>query len=117
MRKFDVKTIEIQLKDMCEYFVQNAYGVELDIPVLINNRLKRSLGRFIEKAGKAYRIEFSGMLLTNGTEEQIMSVLKHECIHYALFKLGRNHRDGQEDFENELLKYGSHSTNSLHVKR
>jgi SprT-like protein len=117
MKTFDIKLIESELKEMCEYFVKNAYGVKLDVPVKINNRLKRTLGRFIEKRGEAYKIEFSGILLTNGTEDQIMSVLKHECIHYALFKLGRKHRDGQEDFENELIKYNSHSTNTLHVAR
>lgn len=117
MNKYDMKSIEEKLKTMCEYFIKNAYGVELDIPVLINKRLKRSLGRYIEKGGKAYKIEFAGILLTNGNEDQIMSVIKHECIHYALHKLGRKHRDGQSDFENELIKYGSHSTNTLHIAR
>lgn len=101
----------------CRKFIKEAYGLELDIPVLINNRLSRALGRFIRKGDRAYKIEFAGILVNNATDEQIISVLKHECIHFALFKLGRAFRDGQSDFENELRKHGSDSTNCIHVKR
>lgn len=114
---FDVNSVEKKIKEICEDFLKEAYGLELEIPVRINKRLRRSLGRFIEKRGEAYKIEFSAILITNGTADQMISVIVHECIHYALFKLGRNYKDGQEEFENELIKYGSHSTNTLQIAR
>lgn len=36
----------------------------------------------------------------------IVPTLSHELVHYALFKLGKEHRDGQNDFEKELKRIG-----------
>lgn len=114
-RKFTQK----ELETMCKDFLKKAYGLELTVPVKINNRLSRSLGRFVYNAREELpvSIEFAGFYLENGTEEQIISTIKHECIHYALFVLGKPHRDGNPYFENELRKHGSCSTNTQRVKR
>ena len=39
--------------------------------------------------------------------------LSHELVHYALFKLGKEHRDGQNDFEKELKRIGLPSNYNL----
>lgn len=36
----------------------------------------------------------------------VVPTLSHELVHYALFKLGKGHRDGQNDFEKELERIG-----------
>ena len=36
----------------------------------------------------------------------VVPTLSHELVHYALFKLGKEHRDGQNDFEKELEQIG-----------
>lgn len=105
------------LEDMCREFLIKEYGVSLTIPVKINNRLSRTLGRFVISAGGINnRIEFAGRLLKYGTDKQVISVLKHECIHYALYELKRDFKDGQKDFENELIKHNSDSTNMITIK-
>lgn len=106
------------LEKRCKEFIRKEYNINLDIPVRINNRLSRSLGRFVITRGNIdNRIEFAGYLLKEGTDEQIISVLKHECIHYVLYQLGRDFKDGQKDFENELKRHGAGSTNSIRIKK
>lgn len=52
----------------------------------------------------------------------VVPTLSHELAHYALFKLGKGHRDGQNDFENELERIGLPSNYNrkfmaIHVSR
>lgn len=52
----------------------------------------------------------------------VVPTLSHELVHYALFKLGKGHRDGQNDFEKELERIGLPSNYNrkfmaIHVSR
>lgn len=109
------------IKKYIAEFLEKEYGLELSIPVKLNGRLKRALGRFItiRKNGVrvAHELDFAKDLVNNGTIQQIKDVARHEAIHYAMFKLGRPYEDGQEEFEAELRKHNASSTNTLRVKR
>ena len=52
----------------------------------------------------------------------VAPTLSHELVHFALLKLGRGHRDGQNDFEKELERIGLPSNYNrkfmaIHVSR
>lgn len=106
-----VRELEVYAKE----FLERVYNLELDIPIEINGRLTRSLGRFCTRKGKAHKIDLAKLLLTYGADRVVLDVLTHELIHYALYSTGKPYRDGQKYFENELKKHGSHSTNTLKV--
>lgn len=95
-------------------FLQEAYGIELDIPVVINGRLKSVNGRYIRyNNGTPKSIEISKNYIEYQDWELVISTLKHECIHHALFVKGLPFRDGEELFEAELVRHGSHSTKTI----
>ena len=59
---------------------------EITIPVSANARLTRTLGRvkFLEKSCTPVGIDFSQRLLDNGTDRDLINVIKHEYVHYYL---------------------------------
>jgi len=68
--------------------------------------LRSTYGRFILKNNEPNCIELAGVLLDYGVEEVIFNILKHECIHYALFEKQQPYRDGHPVFEAELKRHG-----------
>lgn len=97
-------------------FLRENYRQPLTIPITRNNRLRSSLGRFVyDRDQRAIRIELAGFLLDYGAQSTIIDVLKHECIHYALFEKGLPHRDGEAYFEKQLQLYGVSRTKELKV--
>lgn len=112
---FDVqKKIELHAKE----FLQQAYGLELLIPVKINSRLKSSYGRFTyERINRTpVHIEIGKNYIDHQDWDTILSTLIHECIHYALFIQNLPFNDGHPVFEAELKKWGSHSTGTVKYK-
>lgn len=105
------------LTNYAEKFLQENFGLSLAIPIERNNRLRSSYGCFVydDKEGKALRIEIAGLMFDYAREEAIYSVLRHECIHYALYVLKRPHRDGDAYFEAMLRRHHATSTNTLKV--
>ena len=109
--KFTLPEVEKIARD----FLSKTYDLELSIPIKINNRLTTTLGRFRwrrltaqsgRKMGVPLSIEISGKYLRYGDSKDIVSTIKHECCHYALFVSGLPFRDGDTYFENELKRYG-----------
>lgn len=96
-------------------FLKENYNVTLHVPIKRNNRLRSTYGRFILRNNKAHCIDLAGVLLDYGTEEVIINILKHECIHYALFMKQQPYRDGSSVFESELKKHGAPKTRKLLV--
>lgn len=108
--------IELQLQTYASKFLQDYFDLPFDIPVKRNNRLQRSLGRYLfNKDGEPVGIELAGNLLDYGTEKTVIAVLKHECIHYAFHLQGKEMSDGHPHFENTLKKYNAASTDTLKV--
>jgi SprT-like protein len=107
-----------EVERFCRIFLKDSYNLELLIPVEINSRLSTTLGFFIydKKSRDPIKLEFSKKFLTNGSTLDKIKVIKHECIHYALFIQNKPHKDGDEYFESELLKHGSIPTDTVIFK-
>jgi predicted SprT family Zn-dependent metalloprotease len=76
-------------------------GDEFNIPVSINGRLTRTLGRVIQHIRNGHctsdRMEFSKQFLETSTEASIKSVIAHEWAHYYVTKVtGENHGHDEE---------------------
>lgn len=119
MKQITKRQLELELNNSATEFLKEFYDINLQIPIKVNKRLITSLGRFryykSESKKRPLSIELSGRLLEYGTADQIISTLKHECIHYALYMLDKPHKDGQATFENELKKHSSCSTGTQKV--
>lgn len=115
----DWKAMERKIENATRDFLMTAYGLELDIPVKINSRMKSSLGRFrhaLYPEPRATMIEISKNYIAHYDWDTIYKTIKHEAIHYACYTLGKPYKDGQDYFENELKKWDSKSTGSTSYK-
>ena len=78
---------EKDITNMCKEICTNV-GYDFTIPVKINKRLTRTLGRVTYMKVGDYitstLMEFSYQLLTTATLESIRSVVAHECAHYLV---------------------------------
>ena len=107
---------EKQLTDFATSFLKDHFDITLHIPIIRNNRLRSTLGRYvIDSNDIPIRIELSGNVLTYGNKETIIGVLKHECIHYAYHVQGKNMHDGDPEFELALKRFNAPSTETLKV--
>lgn len=104
-----------ELEQFAEQFLKEHYHITLSIPVERNNRLRSTHGRFVIKNNRPQKIELAGHLLNYGAENFIYGVLKHECIHYALYEQGKGHVDGNPVFEAELEKHNAPRTRTLKI--
>lgn len=103
-------TIE-ELTEIATDFLRENYDMELSIPILRNNRLRKTLGRYLATMEDApLRIEIAGYVFKYATTAVIIDTLKHELIHYALHVRGEPNDDGHPHFEAELRKHEASST-------
>ena len=103
-------TIE-ELTEIATDFLRGNYGMELEIPIVRNNRLRTKMGIFYEnRDGTSHSIEIAGYMFKYATREVLIDTLLHECIHYALFERGESYEDGHPYFEAELRRFGASST-------
>lgn len=80
-------TIE-EITKICKEICADA-GYDFTIPVKINKRLTRTLGRVHwrkSENGNVYStlMDFSYKFLENATEKSILDVIEHECAHYLV---------------------------------
>lgn len=110
-----MKMSQEEMGRYCKDFLEEEYGLPFTIPVTVNARLSRTFGRFIynRKEQKPVGIEINKKFLIGGKITDIQDVLKHECVHYALFAKGKPYRDGERYFENELARLGVSSSNTI----
>ncbi|MFJ8247342.1 SprT-like domain-containing protein [Peribacillus asahii] len=104
-----------KLEQEARKFLKEAYNLELEVPVLINGRLKSTYGRFVHNRvqKRPVKIEISKNYIEHQEFETVRETLLHECIHYALYMKGLPYKDGHPVFEAELKKWGSHSTGTV----
>lgn len=77
-------TVERVLKELDN--LAAADNITIDVLVCANGRLSRTLGRvhFNGLTCEPTKIEFSRALLENGTDNDVINVIKHEYVHYFL---------------------------------
>lgn len=120
---------EKDLEAYANKFLEKNYNTSLTVPIKISGRLTSTGGYFKARIEKGIRKpmeikmseRFIAGALHDGQEglEAILDTLKHELVHYVLFKLGKEFRDGDCEFESELerLNIGtSGTTNKKLVK-
>lgn len=105
----DTKISLYYINEKAKFYTKELWNLELDIPVVINTRLRRSLGR----CNYTKQIELSHEILDRIDFDD---TLLHELCHWALYKQGKNFKDGNSDFENELERIGASSTNTTIIE-
>lgn len=99
-----------ELNVMAKQFAKQYWNLDFNIEIRLNGRLSRSRARFCVRSGIFQMIEFQPSVLKYDSDENIIKTLKHEICHWALYNLKKPFRDGDEYFEKELIRIGSHST-------
>lgn len=103
-----------RLTKLATDFLHRHYEIALNIPIMRNNRLRTTQGRYVTKRDNTpLRMEISGQTLDYGTDDAILGIIKHECIHYALHQLKQPYKDGTALFESELRKHNAPSTRTM----
>lgn len=103
-------------QQLAKEYAMEYWGMRLNVPVLENNRLTRSLGRMCWQRNNylnkytPLKIDLSGRLLRNYSDETIISVIKHELCHWALLVQEKPFSDGHPVFERELQRVGASSS-------
>lgn len=107
-------TIIEELTIFAEDFLLENYQLTLTIPIEINGRLKRRMGRFhFTRDEEPVKIDLSKNLIEYNEFEIVKNVLMHELIHYALFVQNKPYWDGHPVFEKELEQHAASSTGTL----
>lgn len=120
---------EKELEAYANKFLEKNYNTNLTVPIKISGRLTSTGGYFKARIEKGIRKpmeiqmseRFIAGALHDGQEglEAILDTLKHELVHYVLFKLGKDFSDGDYEFESELARLDigtSGTTNKKLVK-
>ena len=108
------KNYEKNLEAYANEFLEKNYRTKLTVPIKISGRLTSTGGYFRGgiRGGDRRPIEiqlserFIASALHDGSEglEAILDTLKHELVHYVLFKQGKKFSDGDCEFESELAR-------------
>ena len=115
---FTIERVIDELNKLCA-----ADHITLDIPVVVNGRLTRSMGRvkYIVASEDVYlpeKIEFSRNLLENASDEDIMQVIKHEYVHFYLLTVEPTIEHGHDAvFKAKCAEINcTHSKSAQHVE-
>lgn len=105
---------EKQLEAYAKKFLEKNYNTYLTIPIKISGRLTSTGGHFKGRISGGVREpmdiqlseRFIASALHDGQDglEAILDTLKHELVHYVLFKQGKDFSDGDYEFESELAR-------------
>lgn len=97
-------------------FLDKEFGLELEIPIFVNNRMKTMLGCFRVRKGMSKQIDISRDFIDTNPKEVVIDVLKHELVHYALFELGKPYKDKDKYFKDTLDRLGVGRTRTITTK-
>ena len=115
MMEINQKMVELTVRDVCKKYFDFDFD-KLNIPVEINGRLSRSLGRMVYSLtkNKPVSLQFSKKLLDGSYKiETVESVIKHEVTHLVLFCRNEPFGDGCSNFERTLKEIGGTSTKTI----
>ena len=99
--------------------IASSYGYSLDIPVEINNRIKKTLGRVTYRRQNGryepIKIEFSSELIKSGNKELIIDTIKHEMAHYFVLKDTGERHNHDSYWKNWAIRLGCRPSASIRV--
>ena len=94
------------------------FNVKFNIPVRINNRLTRTLGRVCFQCGDPYVMEISGPMLKTCTDESIIQVVRHEWAHWYAWRIDGEVHGHDAFFRDICAKIDcDHDRSRNHVER
>lgn len=106
---------EKEIIKICEDLCSKV-NYDFHIPVVINKRLKTTLGRvsYIHCGDRivSTRMEFSYLFLSTSTIDSIQDVIAHETAHYLCNELTGEHHGHDEMFKEMCLKLGTTNYNT-----
>lgn len=110
--------LSITLTNFSRKWLKENYNVTLTHDIKINARLKRAMGRVTYNTHGIVKIELSESIILDyrlsGDSTNMIGTLKHELIHYALYKLNLPFKDNDKYFMNECKKHNAPlSVNSI----
>ncbi|MFD2830394.1 SprT-like domain-containing protein [Corticicoccus populi] len=113
-----MKTVDLEY--YADQFLKRHFNIPLSIPIRISGRMTSKLGAFkIQYQGRkmvSSEIVMSANFIHNNHTDTILDVLYHECVHYALFSLGRPFRDSDKEFISTLKSLGISETKTYQYK-
>lgn len=114
----EIKFTQKQLEEEARKFLKEVFDMDLEIPIVISDRMKSAFGMFRHYANRKESIDIriSKNLLKFYSKEEILGTLKHECVHYALYEMGKPYRDGDFWFEQVLRLYNIPRTETKKFK-
>lgn len=102
-----------ELNRFGKYLFDTYFEEDLDIPIKINNRLKRTNAWFVSDNNPYIEV-------SKHVAEQsiyiIADILSHELIHYYLYKHGKPYDDNDIEFNTLTYRYGISRTNSTIIE-
>ncbi|GAB3070638.1 SprT-like domain-containing protein [Salinicoccus sesuvii] len=107
---------QIQLERYADDFLKKAFHMPLGIRIRVSKRMKSKLGAFHIKYVRGHKepqdmeIVMSNEFIENNSEDIVLDVLYHECVHYALFVTGQPYRDSDPVFIRTLERLGISKT-------
>ena len=114
---YSIEKVEKEFKAVCE-----KAGVKVNVPIIGNKRLSKTLGRVIStsKDGKVEndRVEFSMKMLLTSTDKTIEEVIKHEAAHFIVNERTKEHHGHDAYFKAVCAEIGtSNNGTTTHVER
>ena len=82
-----------------------------EVPIKVNRRLSRALGRCCYRGGKAYAIELSTIIINSDVQE-LKNTIAHELIHSAT--IGDNHGGKWKYYADKMTKSSNYTVTRLH---
>lgn len=103
------------IQEVAKRFLKETYNLYLFIPIIIEDLNSNQVGKFniniYSKNNIIYReiprnISISKLAFEFVNDEVLEHIIKHECVHYALFNLKKPYQDEDEYFQTELKRLG-----------
>lgn len=117
------------LNEIAKSLYKRYWGLDLDIPILINPRMHKWSARYMKEyvysdgkriGIKGKSIELSKFLVDNYSDDGIIDSLKHELCHHACLSQNKPYKDGSKYFESELKRIDAcshkHTSEELKVR-
>jgi SprT-like protein len=97
-----------------KFYVQKIWNIKFDTDIILDKRLKRTLGCYESDLEGNERIRLSSNIYKIYNELTTDDILLHELTHWYCKKTGKLSSDNDKDFKNELEKVGASPTKFIH---